>query len=151
VDTSAYFGIHDYQHFGNWELPEEFHCAKWTADETMKAIDTATEGNQPFLLWTSFQDPHSPYVCPEPWSSKYDPEEITLPHLEPEDMSDKPPFYQSVVDGDFYDDDPDLQHRNWGDCKILPHLTMEDIKKICAVYYGMVRRWTTILAGFLII
>ena len=41
VDTGDYPGIHDYQHFGNWELPEELHCAKWTADVTMEAVDKA--------------------------------------------------------------------------------------------------------------
>ena len=138
VDLSKYFGIHDYQHFGNWELPEDLHCAKWTADKTMKAIAMAQKNQQPFFLWTSFQDPHNPYVCPEPWSSMYDPDEITLPHLGPDDMSAKPPFYQSIVEGNAYGTDPDLQYRSWGDCKTLPHLKIADIKKIYAAYYGMI-------------
>ncbi len=138
IDLDKYFGIHDYQHFGNWELPEDLHCGKWTVDETIKAIDMAEEDEKPFFLWTSFQDPHNPYVCPEPWSSMYNPDDITLPYSEIGDMSDKPPFYQSVVDGEHYGDDPELQNKNWGDVKTLPDLKEKEIKEIYAAYYGMV-------------
>ena len=138
IELEKYFGIHDYQHCGAWELPEEFHGAKWTADETINAINLAKDAGKPFFLWSSFQDPHNPYICPEPWASMYDPDEITLPDIEISDMSDKPPFYKSVVEGNFYGDDPDMQNKNWGDCKTLPELSQKDIRKIYAVYYGMI-------------
>ena len=138
IEFDKYFGIHDYQHYGSWDLPEEFHGSKWTDDETINAINLAKDADNPFFLWSSFQDPHNPYVCPEPWASMYNPDEITLPDIEISDMSDKPPFYKSVVEENSLGDDPDLQNKNWGDCKTLPELTLKDIRKIYAAYYGMI-------------
>ena len=53
-------------------------------------------------------------------------------------MEGKPPFYQSLMDGEFYGNDPDLQDAGWGDCKTRPDMTTEDIQKLRASYYGMV-------------
>jgi len=66
VNLKDYFGIHPYDHFGTWTLGEEFHGSKWVADETISAIGEASEVKKDFFLWASFQDPHNPYVTPEP-------------------------------------------------------------------------------------
>ena len=69
IDLKRYFDIHDYDHFGSWSLPEERHGSKWVADESILAMDRAIDAKQPFFVWASFQDPHNPYVTPEPWAS----------------------------------------------------------------------------------
>jgi len=42
------------------------------------------------------------------------------------------------MQGDFYGDEPDLQDRGWGDCKIRPELSVRDVQNLRAVYGGMV-------------
>ena len=59
-----------------WELPAELHYTRWTGERTIAQIDRAVEQDRPFFIWSSFHDPHPPYICPEPWVSMYDPAEI---------------------------------------------------------------------------
>ncbi|MBT3292527.1 MAG: sulfatase-like hydrolase/transferase, partial [Victivallales bacterium] len=137
VDLQTHFDIHDYDHFGPWSLGEEHHGSAWVADRTMAAIDRAQEADKPFFLWASFQDPHNPYVTPEPWASLHDAAHMPDP-IEPASNDGKPDFYESLASGCYYGDDEQLQDRAWGDVKIRPTLTDEDIRKLRAVYYGMV-------------
>jgi len=137
VDLETYFGIHDYDHYGAWSLPEKHHGSAWVADRSIAAIDRAKSEGQPFFLWSSFQDPHNPYVAPEPWSSRYSGSDFPSAIPRP-DLSDKPEFYQSLVDGAFYGDDPELQEKAWGDVKIRPELSESDVRSVRAVYHGMV-------------
>lgn len=138
VDLKKYFGIHPYTQFGNWELPAEFHGSRWVADETISAMDLAQSQHKPFFLWASFQDPHNPYVAPEPWASQYARPNMPSPVPEATDFRHKPPFYASLPKGDFYGKDSDLQDRGWGDCRIQPELRPEQILQVRAAYYGMV-------------
>lgn len=44
--------------------------------------------DQPFFLWLSFPDPHTPYQTPEPYASLYRPEDVPMPPHD--DLSTKP-------------------------------------------------------------
>lgn len=137
VELSDYFDIHNYDHFGPWSLPEELHGSAWVAERSIAAIDRAQESGKPFFIWSSFQDPHNPYVAPEPWASMYDPSDMPDP-IERPDLDGLPDFYRSLANGEYYGDDPELQEKAWGDVKIRPELETEDIRSLRAVYYGMV-------------
>ncbi len=140
IDTSKYFGIHDYQHFGTWDLPQEYHGSHWIADRSIAAIDRSQAAEKPFFLWSSFQDPHNPYVVPEPWASLYDPATLPIPSTEGDEESaaTKPPFYKHCYAGEHYGDDPDICGNDAGDVKPLDYLSDDDVRKIYAAYYGMV-------------
>lgn len=137
VDRARYFDIHDYDHFGPWDLPADQHGSTWVADRTLAAIDRAQADEKPFLIWASFQDPHNPYVTPEPWASLHDPAQMPLPAPETS-AADKPDFYAALARGEYYGNDPELQEKAWGDAKIRTELSDEDIARLRAVYYGMV-------------
>jgi arylsulfatase A-like enzyme len=137
VDIGSYFGIHDYDHFGPWALPENHHGSAWVADRSIAAIDNAREADTPFFIWSSFQDPHNPYVTPEPWASLHDPTDMPAPHPATS-MESKPEFYASIARGAFYGEDPELQDKAWGDVKIRPEMSETDIQELRATYYGMV-------------
>jgi uncharacterized sulfatase len=107
------------------------------ADRSIAAIDRAQKDGKPFFLWSSFQDPHNPYVTPEPWASMYDPSSMSEP-IETPQLDSLPDFYRSLACGDFYGDDPQLQNKAWGDVKIRPELGPSDILSLRAVYFGMV-------------
>lgn len=137
VDREAFFDIHDYDHYGPWSLPEELHGSAWVADRSIAAIDRAREEEKPFFLWSSFQDPHNPYVTPEPWASRYEAASMADPIPTP-DLAAHPDFYTSLARGAFYGADPELQEKAWGDVKIRPDMGREQTRALRAVYYGMV-------------
>jgi arylsulfatase A-like enzyme len=137
IDLTRHFDIHDYDHFGPWSLAGEHHGSAWVAERTISAIDRAQDEDRPFFLWASFQDPHNPYVTPEPWASLHDAVDMPAP-VACSENGDKPDFYESLMDGEFYGQDPELQDRAWGDVKIRPSLRAEEIAQLRAVYYGMI-------------
>jgi uncharacterized sulfatase len=138
IDTSDYFDIFKYTHYGAWGLPQEYHGSTWTADRTIEAIDMARERGKPFFLWSSFQDPHNPYVVPEPWASMYSREDMPLYGLREGEMADKPPIYQAVLDGgETYGDDPDLRGIAVADCRSMPEMDEDRRRDMLATYYGM--------------
>ncbi|HAA76879.1 TPA: sulfatase [Candidatus Latescibacteria bacterium] len=137
VNLADHFDIHHYDHYGPWSLPEDMHGSAWVANRSIDAIDRAKEEGRPLFLWSSFQDPHNPYVTPEPWVSQYYSD--NLPDaVQASDLEGKPDFYRTLAAGDFYGDDPELQDRAWGDVEIRPTLSGSDIRDLRAVYYGMV-------------
>jgi arylsulfatase A-like enzyme len=137
VDLETYFDIHNYDHYGPWSLPEALHGSAWVADRSIVAIDRAKEEGSPFFLWSSFQDPHNPYVTPEPWASQYDAASMAGP-VPTSELGGKPDFYASLERGDFYGQDPELQEKAWGDVKIRPDMDSDRTRALRAVYYGMV-------------
>ena len=48
----------------SWDLPEKYHYSTWTGDRTIAAIERYTKENRPFFLWSSYHDPHPPYLHP---------------------------------------------------------------------------------------
>ena len=35
------------------------------------AIETLREGDEPFFIYLHYMDPHTSYIAPEPWYSRY--------------------------------------------------------------------------------
>jgi arylsulfatase A-like enzyme len=69
----------------NSGLPVAFHNSTWVGNQTIEFIKKNQKN--PFVLWTSFPDPHTPFNCPEPWCYMHHPDEVDLP--ENPDMPDK--------------------------------------------------------------
>lgn len=60
------------------EIPYKHSVEAWTGDETLKYLDTVDK-EKPFMLWATFERPHSPTSVPEDNPFPYDPEQIELP------------------------------------------------------------------------
>lgn len=78
-----------------WDLPEEFHYSVWTADRTIAAMESA--GKRPFFIWSSFHDPHPPYLVPEPWASMYDPEAMEPGEMIPGEHDRNPVHFRKAT------------------------------------------------------
>ncbi|MBD3291608.1 MAG: sulfatase-like hydrolase/transferase, partial [Armatimonadia bacterium] len=71
------------------------HEALGTAQTVSHGIDFLDEvGDDPFFLWLSIPDPHTPLQAAEPWASMYDPDEVPLPPLIDGEMESKPTCQQ---------------------------------------------------------
>ena len=76
-----------------WLIPERYHYNAWIAAETNKLLENYKQDEAPFFLWSSFFDPHPPYLVPEPWDTKYDPASLTVPELVPGEHEANPPHF----------------------------------------------------------
>lgn len=111
IDPGKYFGPKGGFREGAWDLPEEYHYTRWTANQTIKFIkDIVTQDREatlskgdstnrkPFFAWCSFQDPHNAFLCPEPWNSMYDPDKMPPFHVREGEMADKPSIHQCLIE-----------------------------------------------------
>ncbi|MEM9035578.1 MAG: sulfatase-like hydrolase/transferase [Actinomycetota bacterium] len=60
-------------------IPEEASSTSFVTERTIDFIRGSTEAATPWMVWCSFPDPHHPMAPPEPWFSRYDPDDIELP------------------------------------------------------------------------
>mgnify|MGYP003584317201 CR=1 FL=1 len=118
-----------------WDLPEEFHYTRWTGERTVAAIESA--GERPFFIWSSFHDPHPPYLVPEPWASMYDPADMEPGRLSAGEHAGNPAHFQKTQE-----EDPGYWEAVCGGEAIHgsgSHIQDEEaLRKNMACYYGMV-------------
>ncbi|MGB3327394.1 MAG: sulfatase-like hydrolase/transferase, partial [Thermomicrobiales bacterium] len=123
---------------GAWDLPEEFHYTTWTAERTIAAIERDVAAGVPFFTWSSFHDPHPPYLVPEPWASMYDPADMEPGTLQPGELDLMPEHHRltQVAHGDFsrwMDDNGHINH-GFEDHRVSDARMRQDM----AIYYGMI-------------
>jgi arylsulfatase A-like enzyme len=120
-----------------WDIPEEFHYTTWTGERTIANIERAVGEDKPFFLWSSFHDPHPPYVVPEPWASMYDPADMDPGTLTPGELDALPRHF-----GLTQEESPDYsewQETEFSNHGFQSHLVSEaQLRKDMAIYYGMV-------------
>lgn len=127
---------HPAQHH-RWSLPEDFHPNAWIADRSISRIESARQSGQPFFLWSSFFDPHPPYLAPAPWDTLYDPAALEVPSADPAELKFATPLLREALkqNGDF---------RAWQETPFENHGLHSHVHdhsllaKNIAVYYGMV-------------
>lgn len=97
-------GNYDQEYAGPWNLPEPYHTSAWIGRESERWLGHTLDEHpeDPFFCWMSFEDPHEPMYCPEPWYSRVDRDALTpFPSDRPGEFADKPPFYAEAAAGDW--------------------------------------------------
>lgn len=120
-----------------WPIPEEYHYDAWIADRSTALLEQYAETDQPFWLWSSFFDPHPPYLVPEPWDTMYDPAALTIPSLTPGEHEGNPPHFDLTQQPQ-----PDFsawRESGYGVHGLQSHLREDgERRKLVATYYGMI-------------
>ncbi|SEE28776.1 sulfatase family protein [Ruania alba] len=126
---------HEVQH--TWPIPEELHYNTWIAERTNALLQNYQRAGEPFFLWSSFFDPHPPYLVPEPWDRMYDPDKITIPDgIEGEHERNAPHFGLVRTQEPDFSEWEETGHRIHG---FESHLRDEaERRRLVATYYGMV-------------
>lgn len=120
-----------------WAIPEEFHYDTWIAERTNALLEQFKTGDEPFFLWSSFFDPHPPYLVPEPWDTMYDPDRLTIPAAAPGEHDRNPPHFGKTQQE--HPDFSDLKESGFGIHGYGSHLLPEaERKQLVATYYGMI-------------
>jgi uncharacterized sulfatase len=118
-------------------LPEAYHQDAWIAERINALMEQYHQGDEPFLLWASFFDPHDPYVVPQPWDTMYDPHALTVPKGREGEHRANPPHFALTQERD-----PDFSaYRETGRYLHGFHSHVRDpelVRKDWAVYYGMI-------------
>lgn len=99
-----YAGRKDYNHHwaGSWDIPEEYHDTAWVGGVTEDYIAARGQGDQPWFCWTSFQDPHEPFVCPEPWHGQVEADALQpYEGYREGEFDDRPEIYRRMLTRDF--------------------------------------------------
>jgi len=82
-DEGLPFGIYTHA------LPAEENIDAFVGRRAARWLDE-WEGEEPFMLWVSFSNPHFPFDPPEPYDTMYDPDEVPLPVWEDGELESKP-------------------------------------------------------------
>ncbi len=138
--TAVEQGGPGFRDYAPWKLPEDLHYTAWTGQRTIAAVDRACQADRPFFIWSSYHDPHPPYAVPDPWFSMYDPNDMEeqVGRFVESEFDRMPPPHQWTRQTDrskfaWMNEDGRGSHG----CH--PHLhDREMLKKMCAVYFGMV-------------
>jgi arylsulfatase A-like enzyme len=143
IDPAKYFGPGGGHREGSWDLPEEYHYTRWTADKTIEYIEEKGS-EEPFFAWCSFQDPHNAFLCPEPWNSMYNPDKMPDFNEREGEMADKPRIHKCLIEDRMNELDVDVTSdpgHDTGGIQCLGHtnkkLGDERARKWLASYYGM--------------
>jgi len=121
----------------HWDLPQELHYTTWTAERSIANIERAVADERPFFLWSSFHDPHPPYLVPAPWDTLYDPADMKPGTLQPGELEQMPPHYALTQETQ-----PDFSP--WRETPYANHgfhshrIDETTLRKNMAVYYGMI-------------
>jgi uncharacterized sulfatase len=104
---------------GAWEKKPEHTQTAWITGESLDWIRRQESEHRPWLCWASYQDPHPPYVCPEPFYSQVDMSGVDLGGLREGEMDDKPILYRRFFEGEYWSErepddfiDPDCPVKN---------------------------------------
>jgi len=120
-----------------WDLPEEFHYTNFVTERSITAMERAAYDDEPFFVWASYQDPHPPYLVPEPWASMYNPADMEPGILVADELSAMAPWFQMTQE-----EDPDFSEyaeTAFANHGFKSHLIADEALRInIAIYYGMI-------------
>jgi uncharacterized sulfatase len=122
---------------GAWEIPAELHYNTWIAERTEALMAQYAAKKEPFVLWSSFFDPHPPYLVPEPWASMYDPASMPMPAgMTPAELETCSPLVRRAL----------TMNADWDEFKESGfyihgghhhHASEEQTRRNAALYWGM--------------
>lgn len=116
-------------------LPPVWHTSSWCGDRAVEFIKAG--GSDPFALWVSIPDPHTPFDAPEPWSRMHDPAEVDLPPYRTRSFEGRPWWHEAsrVNEPVIGNDEFRSIRANWSRPGLLPD---EVLREVIANYYGMI-------------
>ncbi len=126
---------------GQWGLAPELTQNAWITEEVISYINRSSKKSKPWLCWASYQDPHPPYVCPEPYYSDVDMSNVNITERLDGEFDNKPPFYKKYAEENQWNDgNKDFWSGNIVSCTWNTHADKNMLSPLDAKqsYIGMV-------------
>jgi len=122
-------------HTWNSGLPCPWHTSTWVGDRSVAYVEA--HADEPFVLWASFPDPHTPFDCPEPWSRLHDPDEVEVP-VHPERDFDRRPWWHARSQQGVPELADETLRRHRAEYSRVRPPDETRIRHLVANYYGMI-------------
>jgi len=90
---------------GAWAIDPEHTQTAWITEESIDWIRNRRDADRPWLCWVSHQDPHPPFVCPEPYFSDVDMTGVDLGGMKDGEFDDKPACLRNFAHGKYWVED----------------------------------------------
>ena len=74
------------------EMPVECHYNTWISDRSANFIEAQVDDESPFFLFVSYPDPHHPFDPPAEYADRYNPADMPLPEIGPNELQERPPY-----------------------------------------------------------
>jgi arylsulfatase A-like enzyme len=103
------------------EKDHRYNVTSLLADEAVDFIQRSGD-EQPFFCWVNWQDPHPAYICPEPYASMFNPDDMVLPANWGKSAENKPKRLE-----------------NWRINSLAHECSEQEAKKAMAMYMGQCR------------
>ncbi|HYH13177.1 MAG TPA: sulfatase-like hydrolase/transferase [Thermomicrobiales bacterium] len=108
-------------------IPTEGHYSRWASERAISFLEQERGGDEPFFLWLNFYDPHHPFVAPQEYLERYDPDALPDPVGYEGELETKPSI-QRQASAESYA----------GHARGYTAHTPREIKEVIAAYYAMV-------------
>lgn len=119
----------------NSALPVAWHHSTWVGNQAVRYLEQHKD--QPFVLWASFPDPHTPFDCPEPWSRLHHPDDVDLPYHPERDFDRRPWWHAKSLEGKPVMPDKKLTAHRANYSRVTPPES-DKLRHTIANYYGMI-------------
>lgn len=73
---------------------ENLHSTHFVAERTLAFMEESRAAGQPWLVWSSFPDPHHPMTPPGDWFFRHSPKDMILPENRHDPLQDAPAHLQ---------------------------------------------------------
>ncbi len=120
-------------------LPPAWHTSTWVADRTIERLRhlKTQSSDSPFLIWTSFPDPHYSFDCPVPWSMLHSMDDADTSPTHDRSFEGRPWYHQASLETTPKIQDPtELKWRTQGS-RTQP-LDDRQLAKMTTNYFGMI-------------
>lgn len=108
-------------------IPTKAHYSRWASERAIEFLEQDRQDDDPFFLWVNFFDPHHPFVAPQEYLDRYNPDTVPDPVGFEGELASKPPIQQQASDGSYA-----------GHARGFTSYPPREIKEIIAAYYAMV-------------
>jgi arylsulfatase A-like enzyme len=140
ADTDAIDSLHEVERgtAGAWALPQEYSQTAWITAEAGEIIERRQRADGPWFSWVSYQDPHPPYICPEPYYSNVDMTDVSLGGAEEGEFDGKPEWYAKLCHEGIYEHGcHDFYDPKFGCPNTNPYRHVHEPDKAIRAYIGM--------------
>lgn len=78
-------------------VPAALHPTTYITDIAIDRLDEFAKGDDPFVLFVSYPDPHHPFAPPSEYFHRHDPDDMPLPDSFHDDHSTSPQYVRDIV------------------------------------------------------
>jgi arylsulfatase A-like enzyme len=77
-------------------MPAAAFIDSWAGDRAVEYLQSQP-ADEPFFMFVGLPNPHTPFDCPEPYASMYDPARVPVPASFGLGLENKPPIHASLT------------------------------------------------------